>query len=303
MKLDKKILAMVISHGRPDSLKRCIQGLHLSNTRPDWLYILDNGIGSREQDLSGLYPGPIKPVEIRSKENLGFAGGVNYLLGHVKKLSWDFLFLLNDDAVVHEGCLGSLVETTVNLGHEAILGPLVRELERPWKIESSGIAVNNKTFRIRQLHEMPEKKIVSRAAVSGCSMFIPRSIIEKLGGFDSKYFMYFEDIDFCLKASRAGIEILVSRDAQVFHEGGRLGGPKKVYYSTRNQLRLAKRNMDGTGFIFAAPFILAFNLAASLRRKQRHAGGAGNGALHSRLTAFFHGAADGLKGLTGRGEW
>src|SRR5204862_7059685 len=81
-------------------------------------------------------------------------------------------------------------------------------------------------------------------AVSGCAMLVKRPVFEQTGFLDEDYFFGFEDIDFCLRARAKGFLSAVSGGAFVEHEGqatiGR-GSGRRIYFATRNHLRLARR--------------------------------------------------------------
>jgi len=69
--------------------------------------------------------------------------------------------------------------------------------------------------------------------VSGCAMLIRGSVFESIGLFDEDYFYSFEDLDFCLKARRAGFATVVAGAATAYHEGGHSIGansPRRLYF-------------------------------------------------------------------------
>lgn len=80
-------------------------------------------------------------------------------------------------------------------------------------------------------------------AVSGCVMLVRREVFEKVGLLDEAFFFSFEDIEFCLRARRAGFGVLCVPEAIAYHEGGRSIGrtsPDRIYFATRNHLRTAR---------------------------------------------------------------
>lgn len=77
-------------------------------------------------------------------------------------------------------------------------------------------------------------------AVSGAALLVSRKVLEQVGLLEPTYFFYFEDIELCLRARRAGFAAYVHPNAVVYHRGGGTIGaaPEKVYYAVRNQLRM-----------------------------------------------------------------
>ncbi|MBI5122239.1 glycosyltransferase family 2 protein, partial [Candidatus Roizmanbacteria bacterium] len=76
--------------------------------------------------------------------------------------------------------------------------------------------------------------------VSGCAILIKRAVIEKIGMFDPKYYLYLEDVDLCERAKRAGFKLWYEPKAVLWHKNasssGKPGSELHVYYQTRNRL-------------------------------------------------------------------
>ena len=86
--------------------------------------------------------------------------------------------------------------------------------------------------------------------VSGCLMLVKREVFEAVGFFDEAYFFSFEDLDFCLKARRAGFATILAEGATIYHEGGQSLGPvspRRFYFAARNHLLLARRAEPSAG--------------------------------------------------------
>ena len=101
-------------------------------------------------------------------------------------------------------------------------------------------------------------------------MLIRRSVFDEIGLFDERYFYSFEDIEFCLRARRAGQRILLVPQALAYHEGHQSIGAasaSRLYYAARNHLLLAQSALPLTGpraFARAAGIVL-LNLAYAMR--------------------------------------
>jgi GT2 family glycosyltransferase len=133
--------------------------------------------------------------------------------------------------------------------------------------------------------------------VSGCLMLINRVVFEQVGLFDEQYFFSFEDLDFCLRARRAGFSTILAGDAVVYHEGGQSLGarsPRRFYYAARNHLRLAHQ-VDPSAARLAAVgrtcSIVALNLAHAIRSP--------GGSMLVRIAAVVRGTCDYFLGRFG----
>jgi GT2 family glycosyltransferase len=98
-------------------------------------------------------------------------------------------------------------------------------------------------FPLRPLPS-PNQQLLRTDRLPGCCMLIRPELFEHVGMFDEKYFLYWEEIDFCLRARSAGHELLINRDIAIVHRGDGIGTLKRhrVYYTWRNQVRFAFKN-------------------------------------------------------------
>ena len=130
-------------------------------------------------------------------------------------------------------------------------------------------------------------------------MLIKREVFEAIGLLDEDYFFSFEDLDFCLKARRAGFATVLAGMATVYHEGGRSIGatsPRRLYFAARNHLLMARRTEPSAGqlvFLCRACSIAMLNLA--------HAVVSPGGSLPARLGAVARGMRDYVAGKFGAG--
>ena len=129
--------------------------------------------------------------------------------------------------------------------------------------------------------------------VSGCVMLIRRSVFDGIGLFDERYFYSFEDIEFCLRARRAGHRILLVPQALAYHEGHQSIGAasaSRLYYAARNHLLLAQSALPLTGLARLRPCRRHRDAECRLRAsraRRAEAGGAARGALrHHRSPAW-----------------
>lgn len=79
---------------------------------------------------------------------------------------------------------------------------------------------------------------------SGASMFVRRTTFSEIGGFDTGFFLYFEDMDFCLRAARAGFRTVVSRHVRFRHRGGSSQRSEKIQkrHFYESQTRYFRKN-------------------------------------------------------------
>jgi N-acetylglucosaminyl-diphospho-decaprenol L-rhamnosyltransferase len=197
------------------------------------LLVRDNGSSDGTvETLSRVVP----EAEIDAgTENLGFAAGVNRLLARSDAPS---LFLLNSDAWPEPGAIGRLVETARRHPEAAAIAP---RIERPdgtlehstYPFPSLRVA-SVMTFRRRGMPAEAADELLLEGAWAhdrprsvewavGAALLIPREAIADVGGFDERFFLYVEDLEWCWRAQKRGWDIRFDPSAVVRHVGNASG--------------------------------------------------------------------------------
>ena len=232
-----------------------------------------------------------------AERNLGFSGGVNLGIQAARSAGASHVLLVNSDVIVPPDTVDRLERALAASPGAGIAAPLLLRREAPDVVASNGIDYDATSGRMRQIDcgrtELsltgPATRVVD--AASGAVMLIAMSTIDRAGLFDESYFFSFEEIEFCLRARRAGMTTIVTRDAVAFHAGGRSIGaesPRRLYFAARNHLKLA--TADGAGLRAAprAALVIGYNLAHAVR--------APGGSLGQRLGAVAAGVRDFWRG-------
>lgn len=198
--------------------------------------VVDNGStdGSveylRELIDNSLITGNRSPVTIQlieNKENLGFAKAVNQGLRQAKGES---ILLLNSDTYLLNDSLKKLLLFEKEV-RPAVIG--ARFLNPDGSVQPSVFKLptvkrafleywlNKKEYFSKYAPEGNKPKEVE--VVSGGAMLISKKVIDKIGLLDERYFMYFEDLDYCRRVRKAGFKIYYLPEAKVIHEHGASG--------------------------------------------------------------------------------
>ena len=176
------------------------------------VWLVDNA--SRENPKSYLQQHYPEVNVIVSPQNLGFAGGNNLA---VRQCTGDFVFFINNDAELTEGCLEKLLQLFEQKPNLGIVSPLIcyypsEETDFKDIIQYAGTTpVNNYTARNQTLSEgdLYTKQFDSAhstAYVHGAAMMISRAALEKSGMMYEDFFLYYEELDWCEQIRRAGFE-------------------------------------------------------------------------------------------------
>ena len=188
---------------------------------------------------------------IRSKNNLGFAGGNNLGINTAKG---KYLFLINNDTIFKDFNIQALfdrIESSPNIG---IVCPKIRFIWGTNPIQFAGYTPLSKiTVRNQAIGYGEEDKGQYNTAhptpyAHGAAMLILRDAIDKVGFMPEDYFLYYEELDWSMMFTRAGYEIWYEPVCTIYHKESQSTGqtsPLRTYYITRNRLLLVKRNWHG----------------------------------------------------------
>lgn len=150
---------------------------------------------------------------IRQPVNLGFPGGVN---SGVEAARGDFLVLLNQDCVVHPGWLSALAQALQSHPEAGIAGCTI--LNADGTVNHAGAIIRRPDAWGLHLTEIREEQPGIAEFVTGAAMVIRRQTWEAVGEFDEGYYPgYYEDVDYCYRARRRGIETIYVPAARVTH--------------------------------------------------------------------------------------
>jgi GT2 family glycosyltransferase len=200
---------------------------------------------------------------LRSKKNLGFAGGNNWGMRQAKG---DFFFIVNNDTEVTPDLLDKLILPFYEQLDIGVTCPKIKYYANPNLIQYAGFNPMNvytgRTTSIGLMEEDRGQYDESRATAGahGCAMMVKREVLEKVGMFAEKFFLYYEEWDWSSRILRAGYKIWYTADAEIYHKESLTVGksnPIKVYYHTRNRILYMRRN--STPFQFSVfTFVFTF---------------------------------------------
>lgn len=181
--------------------------------------------------------------------NTGFARGNNVGIKKVHENDFDYVLLLNDDTEVSIDFLSILVDEAEKRPDTGMLGPMIHFFEEPEKIWFAEARFNTKTCmlttpRSDQLNEGTDSEPIESDYITGCALLINKAVIEKIGLLDERFFLYWEDVDWGLRAKKAGFKNVVIPAAHIRHKvsvsSGGMDSLIRVYHKTRSHLLMAR---------------------------------------------------------------
>jgi GT2 family glycosyltransferase len=215
------------------------------------IVVVDNGSTDGSETILRA---ELKDVTVvQTGANLGFAGGNNVGIRYALGEGAEYIWLLNNDTVVDSDALSALIDVAASDDSIGVLGSKTFFYDNPDRLNTAGGSINWKTGQ-PSLIGYGEKddgrfdKIREVDTVSGCSLFIKREVIEDIGLMDERFFLYFEETDWVVRAHRAGYKVVYVPGSKIWHKvSAAVGGhesPLMKYYMTRNNLLFMKNNAD-----------------------------------------------------------
>jgi GT2 family glycosyltransferase len=174
-------------------------------------------------------PVPEETTVVSLADNLGFAGGANAGVARAFADGAAHVVLLNDDVLVEPGCIEALV---VAAGGRGAASP---RIDGPPGIAFAG-------GELELVRGFGRHVDGAGDYLSGACLCISRGAWGIVGSFNEELFLYYEDVEWCLRARSLGVPLTLALDARATHSGGASSGGREgetwAYYSTRNRLWL-----------------------------------------------------------------
>jgi hypothetical protein len=241
-----RVAVIVLNWNNRDDTLGCLESLrHLDYPNYE-IVVVDNGSTDGSVEAVGaFFP---KATILETGENLGFAEGNNVGLRHTLAHGADYVVLLNNDTEVAPDFISLLVDAVGATPQAGVAGPTIYYFDRPTTIWSAGGAIDwrrgdTQMIGLDEVDEGQYGTIREVDFVTGCALLARREVIERVGMLDPRFFMYYEEAEWCVRAARAGYKILHVPQAHVWHKimpTQQTASPHIHYYVTRNQLLFLK---------------------------------------------------------------
>jgi GT2 family glycosyltransferase len=187
--------------------------------------VVDNG--STDDSVSRLRNEFSWITLIETGKNLGFAAGCNVGIRHALAEGANFVWLLNNDTKVDPTALQALIETANTDPLIGAVGSAIYCMDRPERIQAWGGGYVS-FWRGRSRHFQTPVSDQRVEFITGASLLISRQALESVGLLDEKFFMYWEDADFCFRLRRANWRIAVARGSKIWHKQSASVGEKSA---------------------------------------------------------------------------
>ncbi len=243
-----RVGVIVVNWNRADDTICAYNSLKSSNFQKWHLYVIDN---ASEDNSSEILSDNLidKATLILNDVNSGFSGGCNIGVGRAILDGSTHIFLLNNDAVVLSSTIERLINESMHLNNNAILGCAVKFYGTE-KFQFFGSRTREDVGQPSWFDENDSEKLSGRLIetdfILGAALFAPTQIWHEVGQFDERFYLNYEETDWCYRARKFGFQCYVVSDAVALHRVGAnigpIGGPMQNYFSYRNELLFASNH-------------------------------------------------------------
>lgn len=239
------ISIIILNYNGLNDLKECFDSLYNLNYKNLELVLVDNN--SQDKSVEFVKENYKKVKIVKLKKNYGFAQGNNY---GVSQSSGEYIILLNNDTVVDKNWVSELVKIASSSKSIGVVGSKIYYFDDKTTINFAGSS-NNILGQCTQIGEnRTDSKLINKVRksffVCGAAMLFKREVYQKIGLFDPKYFIYYEDADFCWRAWIFGYDVLLVPGSFLYHKIGRTmrNYKRNRYLAERNKVRTLLINYE-----------------------------------------------------------
>lgn len=296
------LCTVVVNWNRANDTVECVRSLKRGGIENDRIIVIDNG---STDDSVARISSECPEVELhRMESNQGYAKGANVGMRLAMAHRPDFVFFLNNDAVIGDRCASKLIEALQRQPDCGLAGPKILYYDSG-NIWFAGGRYNR--FLGYSKHpgmDGPDDGSGTEGPVdfiTGCALMVRGELIERIGGFDEDFNMYAEDIEYGFRARDAGSKSLYVPSALVRHkvssssgvQGSNVMTPQRSFFYARNMILLVLKRVHWPEHFtcFLGQFAISLPYYSGMIAMQRVRGG---------LRAYYRGIGSALKWAVSR---
>jgi hypothetical protein len=270
MKTPPKVIITVLNFNKCTDTIECIDSLEKIDYPNYEIVLVDNASNDNSVELfKERYSSNPKIQLVINSANLGYAGGNNLAIRKLINGDVNYFFLLNNDTVVKPDFLTPLINAAEANDGIAIVGPKIYKFGSNDTLFCAGtktIPSFGQPF-LRGNGERDDgryDKVEEVDYISGTALMIKKDVIERIGLLDERFFAYFEDWDWCIRARKAGYKCVYVPEAIVWHKGSATIGyksPPYYYHMTKSRILFARKHLPLPRFLFLfLPYFVTYRL-------------------------------------------
>ena len=245
-----QVAAVVLNWNNKDDTLACLRSLRQQEGADAHIIVVDNG--STDNSVSEITDHFPDLCVIETGANLGYAAGNNIGISDAIKGQFEYIFVINNDTVLDPSCMANLVTELRRCPHAGAAAPKSLFLDQPDLIYFAGGVIGSDGGTIHVgigVSDGPQYCQASDAEwLTGCAIMFRKEALRRVGLFEPKYFLLYEDADWSLRARKAGYVLRFAPKARLWHKTsssfGATWSSAYMYYHTRNSFLWLERNFS-----------------------------------------------------------
>ncbi len=236
MTTSPKVFIVILNWNGKDRLAACLRSVFALAYQNFEVVVVDNA--SRDGSLEEAKSSFSRAHFILNSENVGFSAGMNVGIRFSLSQGAEFVWILNNDVECDRDALSVLVAAVYSHGKPALYSPkILTPAGTEWFVGGTIDYVRMRTEHADYSGSERRDTPYQTEYLCGCALLIPRNVIESVGLLDEQYFLYYEDADYSVRATRKGVDLLVVPKASIVHSESSSENPEKTYWLVRSGLR------------------------------------------------------------------
>lgn len=233
---DPKVFIIILNYNGGRTLKKCLESVYRIDYPNYQVVVVDNN--STDQSFEEARASFGKFNFIKNNQNVGFAAGNNVAIKWSLEKMADYVFLLNNDALMEKNSLKELIKEAQKNKQVGILSPIIYQGETN-KMWFSGGKID--WLKMRASHI---EKTNKTDYITGCAMLIRKEVFKKIGLLDESFFLYYEDVDFSYRALRNKFKLKIVSRAKVYHFEKSSQSLDKIYWLVLSGIIFFRKNSN-----------------------------------------------------------
>ena len=247
--MKKEAAIIICNFNKKEDVLQCIDSVFNLSFKDYDLYVVDNASsdGSAEA-IEAAYGNRV--ILIKNEENTGGSGGFNTGMREALKKEYRYLYLLDNDIILHENALTELYNYLEGHQDVGIAGSLLYSMDHPTEIQELGADIDWDNFTIKPNFkgniDLGVPIELECDYVPACSLLVRTEAIKKVGLMEETNFIYWDDIEWGHRMKLHGYKVVACSGSKVWHK---MGAARKVntfntYYFWRNRVHFFVKYSD-----------------------------------------------------------
>lgn len=242
----KELAIILLNYNNVEDTLECVRSIEENYSEKCTIIVVDNMSSDNSKEI--LIKNEDRYKLILNDVNEGFAHGNNIGIKWAMSQGFEYVMLLNNDTLVAKQSIERMMMAIKKDKKIGIVSPRIMYYPNKENIWFDGGQID--WFKFIVLHKNMNKNINDITEnkdneefvdfITGCCMLIRREVIDSIGYLPEEYFMYYEDVDYCVRVKDGGFKLVNIKDSIIYHKVSSASGgedsPFSIKWGTRNRI-------------------------------------------------------------------